>query len=647
MCGIAGRVNLFTGAPVDAATIRAMCTLLAHRGPDGQGTRVHGCVGFGHRRLAIIDLSDIASQPMTTDDGRYCVTFNGEIYNFADIKSDLVRRGHRFRSNSDTEVLLHSYAEFGPDCLARLRGMFAFAIWDAAERTLFIARDRVGKKPLFYRLDHNGLAFASEPKAFLAEPGFRPQPDRHALSLYLTYGYVPAPWSAFEGVRKLPPAHYLMFKDGVVTTKRYWRLSYRTKTTPSEPEAIEGLLETLREAVRLRLVSDVPLGAFLSGGVDSSIVVALMSQVSGRPVRTYSIGFEEANFDELQYARLVAQRYESTHQEFIVRPDACAILPKLAWQYGEPFADSSAIPTYYLAELTRRHVTVALNGDAGDENFAGYTRYVPSRRSEVYGAAPAPLRRTFAALGRSAPVPERAASYLARAVRWAEVMKGNRQQRYAQSVMVYDSELRRRVCTREFLSSTADLDPSRPILDAYRDSDADDEIDAMLNVDVETYLPGDILVKVDIATMAHGLEGRSPFLDHVLMEYAAGLPAHFKLNGKEKKYLLRQAARRLVPSDLLDRPKKGFSVPLALWLRRELKDMAFDVLLSDRAAQRGIVSRARVEGLLRDHTEGRYEWHVHIYTLLMLELWFRECVDGLPSAVSAAGALAECVDSPR
>jgi len=645
MCGIVGRVNLESGAPVDASVVRAMCRLIAHRGPDGEGVLVRGAVGLGHLRLAIIDLSEAAAQPMVTDDGRYAIVFNGEIYNFEEIRRDLEADGVVFRSHSDTEVLLANYRAHGPAGLSRLRGMFAFAIWDAVERSLFLARDRVGKKPLFYRRDRDGLAFASEPKAFLAEPDFEAAPNADALRLYLAYGYVPSPLSAFEGVHKLPPGHYALYKDGQLTVERYWRLRHSPKSALSEADARERLLELLREAVRLRMISDVPLGAFLSGGVDSSVVVALMAQAGAGRVKTFSIGFGEKEFDELRYARQVAEQYGTDHHEFVVRPDAVSILPKLTWHYGEPFADSSAIPTYYLSELTRAHVTVALTGDAGDESFAGYTRYIPARRAELYGRLPRTIRRGLATLARSAPTPALSASRAAKAIRWTQVMAGTPQHRYAESMMCLDSALRRRLCRPEFLDDA--VDQADLVLSAYRDSDADDFTDASMFVDVETYLPGDILVKVDIASMAHGLEARAPFLDHEVMEFAAALPIDLKLHGMEKKYLLRKAARSLVPADLLDRPKKGFSVPLASWLRGELRDMAFDVLLSRAASTRGIFTRSRVEALLNDHAAGLYEWHVQIWTMLMLELWFETFIDARSSLATRPRAEGVTVQSLR
>jgi asparagine synthase (glutamine-hydrolysing) len=603
-----------------------MCALIAHRGPDGQGVHVDGCAGFGHRRLAIIDLTDAASQPMLSSDERYWLVFNGEIYNYQEIRRELEARGVSFQTNSDTEVLLASYRTWGPACLDRLRGMFAFAVWDAVDRTLFLARDRAGKKPLFYRIDEHGLAFASEPKAFLADSGFEPRPDFGALGRYLAYGYVPDPWSAFEGVHKLAPAHYAIFKNGRLTTSRYWRLRYSPKRKLQEQEAADELLDLLRESVRLRLVSDVPLGAFLSGGVDSSVVVALMSQLGAGRVKTFSIGFEDSDFDELQYARQIAERYDTEHEEFIVRPEAASIMRTLVWHYGEPFADSSAIPTYYLAELTRRYVTVALSGDAGDENFAGYRRYLRPRKAELYSRAPRAMRAALARIGRALPVPTHSSSFVARAARWAEVMRGDAADRYAQSMMNLDTAVQRRVCTPEFLAANTE-DPCSLVTDITAASDAGDFTDAMMHADVETYLPGDILAKIDIATMAHGLEGRCPFVDHHVMEFAASLPSHLKLRGGELKYLLRRIARPLLPADLIDRRKKGFSVPMAHWLRTDLKSVAFDVLLSRSAAERGVVQPARVERLLRDHCEGRYEWHVQIWTLLMMELWFQEYID--------------------
>jgi len=628
MCGIAGRFNFLSGAPVDAGLIRRMCDLVAHRGPDGDGLHVDGAVGLGHRRLAIIDLSAAAAQPMVDETGTAWIVYNGEIYNFAELKRQLEARGHRFRTRGDTEVILAAYREFGPDCVSRLRGMFALAIWDARARTLFLARDRAGKKPLFYLLDHDGIAFASEPKAFLADPAFKPQPDLKAISHYLTYQYVPSPWSAFEGVAKLPPAHWLLVRDGKVTTRRYWRLHYRPKRRISEAEALDELLARLREAVRIRLVSDVPLGAFLSGGIDSSMVVALMSELGAAPVRTFSIGFEESSYDEREHARTVAERFGTDHHEFVVRPDAAAMFDKLVWHYGEPFADSSAIPTYYLAELTRRHVTVALNGDAGDENFAGYERYPAHVQATQASPQPSPLLRRMAGLTRLLPTGPGPRNLFTRARLYAGTLGIPPERRYAKWMSHFDNALKAELCTDDFLRASGDPDSEALVVEAYRTSDAPDLVDATLDVDVRTYLPEDLLVKVDIATMAHGLEARSPFVDHEVMEFCASLPSDLKLRGTVKKYLLKQAAGRFLPASIIDRPKMGFGVPIDHWFRHELTELARDTLLGPTAARRGYFHLDMVRRLLDEHIAGTHHRQYQLWNLLVLELWHRAFIDG-------------------
>lgn len=630
MCGIAGRYNFSTGQEVDPALVGAMCDLIAHRGPDEAGVFTDANVGLGHRRLAIIDLTPTGRQPMSSPDGQTTIVFNGEIYNFGDLRRDLQARGHGFRGRSDTEVLLAAYREFGVDCLSRLRGMFAFAIWDARERTLFIARDRVGKKPLHYYLDEDGIAFASEAKAFFADPSFTASPNLEALSHYLTYQYVPSPFSAFEGVRKLPPASYLLVRDGKVTVRRYWRLRYTPKRDIGEDDAARELRDRLREAVRIRLVSDVPLGAFLSGGIDSSTVVALMAELSNSAVKTYSIGFEEQDYDELPYARLVAQRYGTDHHEFVVRPDATAIIPTLAWHYDEPYADESAVPTYYLSQLTRQHVTVALNGDAGDENFSGYSRYMADSHLARFDALPSVARRSVLKLAASLPDGHAGDAWLSRVHRWAGRASASPAVRYARRVMHFSPELKRRLCVGELAAVAGQHDSSRILLDTFASSDAPDFIDAMLDVDVNHYLPDCLLVKVDIATMAHGLEGRSPFLDHEFMEFAATLPANLKRRGADGKYILKRAAHDLVPHEILGRRKKGFGVPLDHWFRKDLREMVSDLLLAGPGAARGLFDRSVVAQMVDEHVEGRRSWEDQLWNLLMLEQWFQTFIDRRP-----------------
>jgi asparagine synthase (glutamine-hydrolysing) len=629
VCGIAGRLNFRTGAPVDPGVLHGMGDLLAHRGPDGEGFWHQEAVGLAHRRLAIVDLSDAARQPMAAEDPRVRVVCNGEIYNFRELRVELESRGHRFRTRSDTEVLLAAYSAYGIECLSRLRGMFAFALWDGGRRRLVLARDRAGKKPLYYRLDGDGIAFASEPKAFLADPSFEARPDVAALSDYLTCHYVPAPGSAFAGVRRVPPAHYLVVESGQVRLERYWRLHYQPKRQLSEADAAAELLARLRDAVRCRLVADVPLGAFLSGGIDSSTVVALMAEAGAAPVRTFSIGFEEREYDELPYARLVARRYGTDHHEFVVRPEAVDVLPRLIWHYNEPYADSSAIPTFYLSELTRRHVTVALNGDGGDENLAGYRRHLAGRLAERYAGLARPLRRPLAALLAALPAPGRRMTYARRILAGLGEPPARRYARWASHL---DPALKRELTTEDFRREAGDRDSLEHLTEAFRRAEGADLLDATLAGDVETYLPDDLLVKVDIATMAHGLEGRSPFLDHDVMEFCASLPSDLKLRGLTTKYLLKRSVRELLPAPVVDRPKQGFGVPIDRWLRGELRTMVHDVLLDARTLRRGYFREPVVRRLLDEHGRGVRGWHSQLWSLLVLELWHRMFVDRRPEA---------------
>jgi asparagine synthase (glutamine-hydrolysing) len=622
MCGIAGQFNYLHGAPVDEMTLGRMCELLAHRGPDGSGVYHSGSIGLAHRRLAIIDLSDAGRQPMSSEDGVCWITFNGEIYNFQELRDTLEAAGHRFRTRTDTEVILAAYAEYGVDCVTRLDGMFAFAIWDSRARRLMLARDRTGKKPLCYWSHEQGISFASEPKAFLGDVSFPRRVNRDAIAAYLALQYVPAPLSAFEGVAKLPPAHYALIDESGVRLQRYWSLRYTPKQRLSEDEAVAGLGDHLRRAVKKRLVSDVPLGAFLSGGIDSSLVVALMSEQGTGTVRTFSIGFDDAAYNELEYARAVARRYETEHHEHIVRPNALDVLPDLVWFYNEPFADSSAIPSYYLAKMTRQHVTVALNGDGGDESFAGYQRYLANIMAGRLSGLPLAARRLLSHSARA--IPARLGRSASRAKRFIGALAETPENRYVRWMCHFDRSELPALCSPEFLSGLS-LDPFAPMLATYAATDAPDFIDATLDVDVQHYLPGDLLVKMDIATMAHGLEARSPFLDRDVMEFSATLSSDMKLHGTTKKHLLKKFARQYLPAEIVDRPKMGFGVPLQRWLATELRDLTRDLLLGSRFRERGYFDPAYVRGLLREPVTGRRTWQV--WNLLLLELWHREFID--------------------
>lgn len=627
MCGICGTVNHEAGVPVDPALIRRMSAALAHRGPDGEGIHVEGNIGLGHRRLAIIDLSPAAAQPMPNEDETLWITFNGEIYNFHELRRELEARGHRFRSQADGEVILHLYEEDGTGCLRRLRGMFAFGLWDANRQRLFLARDRVGKKPLVYFQDTRRFLFASEPKAILQDPAVPIAPDPQAIHHYLTYGYVPSSLSAFRGIQRLLPAHYLLLESGKVSIERYWRLRYGSKLDLPQEEACEELLARLTEAVRLRLISDVPLGALLSGGIDSSAIVALMAAGSPSRVKTFSIGFEEASYDEREAAAIVADRFGTEHHAFVVRPDAAALLPALVWHYNEPFADSSAVPTYYLAQVTRPHVTVALSGDGGDEAFGGYERYaahgLACRADRVLG----PLRPALAALGAALPPGGDGRGIRRRAQRFLEALAAPPADRYARWMVHFNAEQKAALCTPEFAAATGDTDSLALLREAFTATDAEDPVEAAMAADVARYLPEDLLVKLDLATMAHSLEARCPFLDAEVVEFAARLPVRWKVWGTAKKVLLRRALRDLLPPEILGRPKQGFGVPIDVWFRGPLKDLAFDTLLSPRAADRGLFRPAAVRHLLEEHVSGRADRRYQLWNLLMLELWYRTFID--------------------
>lgn len=635
MCGISGKLVFNDITRVDAQLIRHMNQVLRHRGPDDEGVYVSGNIGLGHTRLAIIDLSPLGNQPMSNEDETIWITYNGEIYNFPELRPALERKGHRFSSKTDTEVIIHLYEEHGVECVKHLRGMFAFAIWDGNQQRLFLARDRVGQKPLVYAIVDNSLIFASETKAILQDPQVRVEVDLEAIHYYLTYGYVPSPMTGFKGIRKLPPGHTLIWENGDLRIERYWDLHYVPKTTFSEAECKERILELLREATKIRLISDVPSGAFLSGGIDSSSVVAMMSQVASGPVKTYSIGFEESDFDELRYARLIAERFGTDHHEFVVKPDALATLPKLVWHFNEPYADASAVPTYYVSKITREHVTVALNGDGGDESFAGYPRYVMRRSVDLIadslGALPKGLRRSIQnTLGKFDPVRISRNTTLRRLHWMLDAVDNTSAQRYSRFMTKFHTDIKEQLYTADFERSAPSVDPVDRLVKLHQQADAPDFVDKTLYVDVMAYLPDDLLVKVDIASMAVSLEARSPYLDHHLMEFAASLPSNYKLRGKTTKYLLKKSLEQILPKEVLCRPKMGFGVPISHWLRRELKDFACELLLDSVAAQRGYFNPTYVRDLLDDHISGGGDHTARIWTLLNLELWHRMYIDQMP-----------------
>jgi asparagine synthase (glutamine-hydrolysing) len=627
MCGIAGKIYFDRQRSVSRQEVQEMTDTMIHRGPDGEGIWFSENVGLAHRRLAIIDLSAAASQPMCNEDASVWISFNGEIYNFEELRKELEEQGHSFRTHSDTEVIIHAYEEYGRGCLEKLRGMFAFAICDTRHHTLFLARDRVGKKPLFYFHGADRFLFASEIKALLTDRAVPRQPDPVALDHFLALGYVPGPRTAFLGIRKLPPAHWLEIRDGEVETGRYWKLRYTPKLKISMEDAISELRWRLAEAVRLRLVSDVPLGAFLSGGVDSSAVVIHMAEAMNRPVRTFSVGFGDANFDERPFARQVAERYGTDHTELVVEAPVRDIVSRLAWYYDEPLGDSSAVPSYAIAELTRQHVTVVLNGDGADESFAGYDWYEMDRWIHRGEIAPLKVRQWFAKLIKCFPSNGNKNSTLWKVARLAEVLALPPSRRYPQWVEHFGPEARQRIFTGAFATMIKESNPDTLFASAFAQSDAKNWLDALLSADLSLYLADDLLVKMDRATMANSLEARSPFLDHLFMEFVASLPVAFKQAWGQKKRILKAALRKRVPDALLDRPKMGFIVPLAEWFRSDLRDMVHDILLSVRAAERGYFDHREVTKLLDEHSNG-IDHGTRLWDLLMLELWHEKFIDG-------------------
>lgn len=579
------------------------------------------------RRLSIIDLKS-GKQPIHNQDRTAWIVFNGEIYNYRELRAQLEKLGHTFYTNSDTEAIVHAYDRYGVDCPKHLRGMFAFAIWDERTQELFLARDRVGKKPVLYSQLNDQFVFGSEFSALLLHPDVSRDIDHEALDHYLSFMCVPAPLTAYRAIRKLEPGHSLRWRKGEIKIERYWSPDFSAKIDITEKEAGERTIEVLRDAVKVRLMSEVPLGAFLSGGIDSSAVVALMSEESSEPVKTFSIGFEEQDFSELHHARRVAEHVGADHHEFIVRPDALEVLPALVEHYGEPYADSSAIPTYYVARETRKHVTVALNGDGGDESFAGYERYAAMRLAERYHSLPAVLRDSLVKQAVNLiPSSETSRSRVRDVKRFLEAASLPKVQRYLRWVSVFETEAKNNLYAKEFRQTTLGVNPADVLGPWFARANGSGIIDASLMTDMMTYLPNDLLVKVDIATMAVSLEARSPFLDHHVIEFAASLPEKFKLRGLTTKYLLKRVLKKLLPAENLARRKMGFGVPIGQWFRGQLQPFMRETLLSERALGRGLFQPGAVRQLIELHTRGEKDYSHQLWTLLMLELWFLRFID--------------------
>jgi asparagine synthase (glutamine-hydrolysing) len=625
MCGIAGMVQSEPDGAVNVARIHRMCEAIVHRGPDDEGILIKAGVGLGMRRLSIIDIAG-GHQPVCNEDKSVWIVFNGEIYNFLELRQELELRGHRFSTRSDTETIVHLYEEHGADCVDKLRGMFAFALYDESKSKLLLARDRLGKKPLHYALQNGTLLFASEIKAIVAVRPDLARVNHHALLQYMYFGYVPDPATAFEPIHKLPPGHLLEFEKGEIKIRQYWDLpQYGTHDPASEEELLEELEHKLAEAVRIRLISDVPLGAMLSGGTDSSTIVALMARATSQPVKTFSIGFRQADFNEAPYARLVAQKFGTDHHELIVEPDLVDTMMQLTEHLEEPFGDSSMLPTYFISCLARKHVKVALSGDGGDEAFAGYDRYRIHLEDRSFGWVPDWAWRFY----REQVHPRVPYAMPGRNLAYSIALPW--QERYTEGVSFQAFQREMDILSPEFASlNGAPLSSFREYLDQ---APAHDPLSRVLYLDTKTYLPGDILTKLDRMSMATSLEARVPMLDHVFLEWVTALTPRWKMRKGSQKFILRKLAARVgVPSEVLDRPKQGFALPLGHWMRDELKELVQSTLLESRTLQRGYFNPTGVRRLLEEHFQERRDHSARLWRLLIFELWHRNYLERIASA---------------
>lgn len=628
MCGICGKL-VFKNVVPARDDIRIMCNTIRHRGPDDEGIYTAPHVGLGQRRLSIIDLSPGACPPLANEARTVWMVFNGEIYNFQELREQLQKRGHKFATNTDTEVVIHLYEDEGMECLSKLRGMFAFALWDERNKILFCARDRMGKKPFCYATTPGAFVFGSEIKAIASAHEIRIAPNYHAIDRYLTYSYVPSPLTAFEGILRLPPGHYLTCTTkGQLEVRCYWAPPLSDKTTASAGEIQTEIVKQLREAVKIRMISDVPLGAFLSGGIDSAIAVALMAQESSRKVKTFSIGFEEAAFNELPYARLLAERYGTEHHELIVKPNAADVLPLLVKHYNEPFADSSALPTYYVSMMARKHVTVALSGDGGDESFAGYDTYGTILNWNKWNACPIRVRKMVTEWGRWL------LNYLPNNNHAARMRRGlaminseNIKTRRLQFGTTLKPEEKRLAYTSMFRDQIGRSPVPEDRLASYPWQSGVDDLDWMLRHDQSFYLPDCLMVKTDIASMSNSLEVRCPFLDHRIVEYAATIPSHLKRDATGGKLILKNAVRDLLPAEIINKRKSGFGIPIDQWFRNELSPLLKEALLDGTSMRRGLFEQRLLQKMVNEHIEGRRDWSNRLWAFLFLELWFREYID--------------------
>lgn len=623
MCGICGIINSDKENHVDPQLLKRMTDTIVHRGPDDEGIYVDKNVGIGMRRLSIIDLST-GKQPIHNEDKSVWIVFNGEIYNHKEIRKDLEKAGHRFQTQSDTEAIVHAYEEYGDKCVQKLNGMFAFAIWDKRKNIVFLARDRIGIKPLYYFFDKSRLIFGSELKTILKAKDIPRRIDLQALDNFLTFEYIPAPLSIFQDIRKLPPGHTLTFRDNEIWVRNYWDVDVKSNGKTYD-EYVHNLKDLLQDSVKIRLMSDVPLGAFLSGGIDSSIIVALMAQVMDQPVKTFSIGFEDSSYNELKYARLVAEKFNTEHHEFIIKPDAVDLADNLLKFLDEPFGDFSIFPTYLVSKMARDFVTVTLSGDGGDELFGGYDTYIADAMAKYYNRLPRALRNGFLTkVLDMVPPSSKKKGLINRAKRFVEGMKLPEDLRHTRWMIFLQDFEKSQLYAQDMKSGILEKDPYKFIRRYFANVayNQDDEINQQMYVDVKTYLVDNILVKVDRMSMATSLEARVPFLDHRFVEFAGSVPGKYKLQGRKTKMILKQSMEELLPKEILYRGKEGFSIPIKNWLKNELKPMMMDTLSPEKIKREGFFNPDYVEILKNEHLSGRENHSHRLWALMIFGRWY-------------------------
>jgi len=621
MCGICGIYNTDSGEPVSPELIDSMRQLIAHRGPDDSGVYLDGPVGLGFARLSIIDLSG-GHQPMCNETGDIWLVFNGEIWNYKELRQTLIEKGHQFRTNSDTETIIHAYEEYGTDAMARLNGMFGLALWDGPRKRLLLARDRAGKKPLYYTRVDDNVAFASEIKALLAHPRVRREPDVQALADFLSVRYVPGPATLFANIYKVLPGHWLLVENGQIHEECYWDFTFgETERRPVE-EYMQGIRQHVQRAVEERMIADVPVGAMLSGGVDSSIIVGIMSKLTSQPVQTFSVGFDEEGFSELPYAKLVADRFGTEHHELVVKSsDMSQYWPLLTWHRDEPVSEPSDLGVYLVSKLAKQYVKVVLSGEGGDELFAGYPKYLVDWMARYYRVLPAAMRdRMIAPLLDHLPYSMRKVKFTARS------LSQPAPQRWVNWFGVFNGQSKEQLLS-ERTRASVDLDSSRTFQRWLTNNPQRDDLSSMLYLDTKIWLPDNLLMKGDKMTMAASLEARIPLLDYKLVEYAASIPSNVKIKPFKAKYLFKRAFADLLPESILTRKKMGFNVPTGAWFREGQRSLITRLLLSERVRERGYLNDAFVAGLLRDHLEGKTNYQAQLFNLASLELWFRVFID--------------------